>query len=116
MWDIGLCLHGFHQLGFVHGDARIDNIGISENNFILFDFDGTTAMESDADCKRDIYNILKSIKFHTGKQWNLLKPFVPDYGSTVPFLTKVATNYGKYSELSNFYEMVTEVSHLPIIV
>ena len=41
MWDIGKVLKGFHKNGMYHGDSRIDNIGIKNGNFVLFDFDSS---------------------------------------------------------------------------
>jgi serine/threonine protein kinase len=39
-WDINKALYALHSAGYVHGDARIDNIGINQyGNFCLYDFD-----------------------------------------------------------------------------
>lgn len=64
LWDINKSLYGLHKNFILHGDARIDNIGIINNNFILFDFDGSSIVENNDNFEKDIYDFFKSIKFN----------------------------------------------------
>ena len=41
IWDIGKALYGLHVMNIIHNDARIDNVGIQNGKFVLFDFDGS---------------------------------------------------------------------------
>jgi tRNA A-37 threonylcarbamoyl transferase component Bud32 len=40
IWDINKAIHGLHQEGYSQGDVRLDNIGIKNGNFVLFDYSG----------------------------------------------------------------------------
>lgn len=76
LWDIGRSLYALHQNNIYHGDARIDNIGILNGNFILFDFDGSRM--SPIDSEKDVYDFTRSIKFNVGNVvWNDIKCFIP---------------------------------------
>lgn len=74
LWDVGKALHALHLNDIHHKDARIDNIGIKDNNFILYDFDGSSPLGySD---ERDTYDFLTSIKFYIGD--NSIKKIFPN--------------------------------------
>lgn len=76
LWDIGKSLYALHENNICHGDARIDNIGILNDNFILFDFDGSRI--SNVDSEKDIYDFIKSIEFNVGEViWSNIKFFIP---------------------------------------
>jgi len=64
VWDISKALYGFHTNNLLHGDARIDNIGIRDDNFVLFDFDGSSIDEHNV-YKKDYYDLITSIIFNT---------------------------------------------------
>jgi hypothetical protein len=64
LWDISKALYGIHINNLFHGDARIDNIGIRDGNFVLFDFDGTSIDEHNV-YKKDYYDLITSIIFNT---------------------------------------------------
>ena len=38
IWDLFKAISGFHSIGYTHGDSRIDNIGIKNGKFVLFDY------------------------------------------------------------------------------
>ena len=39
LYDIGLAVFMIHINGFIHGDVALSNIGIKNNNYILYDFE-----------------------------------------------------------------------------
>lgn len=79
MWDIGKVLKGFHKNGMYHGDSRIDNIGIKDGNFVLFDFDSSNRCDSWKSITfRDFYIFLGSIKFNLGDFYSEIEHLVPD--------------------------------------
>ena len=70
--DISKALYGIHINNLLHGDARIDNIGIRDGNFVLFDFDGSSVDEHNV-YKKDYYDLITSIIFNTSEFYPLLK-------------------------------------------
>ena len=74
IWDIGKSLYALHENNISHRDARIDNIGILNGNFILFDFDGSSLNVSN----KDVYDFVVSIKFNLGDLWNNVKHNIPE--------------------------------------
>ena len=60
--DIEYALEYIHQIGFLHGDCTLDNIGKNnKGNYVLFDFDLISNIgEKD---NTDFYKFEKSIKF-----------------------------------------------------
>jgi hypothetical protein len=79
LWDIGKVLKGFHKNGMYHGDSRIDNIGIKDGNFVLFDFDSSNSCNSwDSITLRDFYIFITSIKFNLGDFYSEIEHKVPD--------------------------------------
>lgn len=79
LWDIGRALYGLHMNGIRHGDARVDNIGIRNGKFVLFDFDGSSKHEGVSDIlTNDYYDLVKSIKFNIGDDhYDVLKVYIP---------------------------------------
>jgi len=68
LWDIGKSLYALHSKGWVHNDCRIDNIGINQNNFILYDFDGTVELGQRGKWRRrDYITLAESITYITEK-------------------------------------------------
>ena len=63
IWDIGKVLFAFHTNGYIHGDCTIDNIGIKNGNFVVFDFDGSSMSKNDEYI--DYSKFFKSLYFHT---------------------------------------------------
>ena len=85
LWDIAKALHGLHINNIYHGDARIDNIGIKNENFILFDFDGSKKVDSlDTQImSKDYRDFVRSIKFNlndeaTPDRFKNVEQFIPD--------------------------------------
>ena len=73
-WDIMKCLYCLHQNNIHHGDPTIDNIGILNGNFILFDFDASKEFENIYKyelSKLDVYKFNNSIKFNTDNDKNI---------------------------------------------
>lgn len=77
IWDIGLCLYMLHNNGVNHGDARIDNIGITNNKFILFDYDGSEITSDIYKNYKDLSDFINSIKFNCDNKWNIVKKYIP---------------------------------------
>ena len=90
LWDIGRAINGLHFNGIYHGDARVDNIGIKDGNFVLFDFDSSkkvTDYNSPMFIK-DYNDFIVSIKFNlnNGKNPNRfsnISKFIPDIYSYI---------------------------------
>lgn len=55
IWDVGLALMGLHEIGYVHSDSRLDNIGYKNGKFILFDYNLSVLC-------RDIKNRIKDFR------------------------------------------------------
>ena len=83
LWDIGKAIEGLHANGIYHGDSRIDNIGIKNGKFVLFDFDGSRkCLPSDKHIRKDFSDFVRSIEFNVNyekgnKPYDNLKEFVP---------------------------------------
>jgi len=87
IWDISKALYALHSLSIMHGDPTIDNIGIRNNNFILFDYDSSKIDTNLISFNRDNWELLKSIKFNIGNEkWNIIVkkyPFITDSDSII---------------------------------
>lgn len=68
LWDISKCLYGLHCNSILHGDPRIDNIGIRSGNFVLFDFDNSNMDIKSFSYRKDNWDFLKSLKFNIGEK------------------------------------------------
>jgi len=66
MWDIMSSLTVIHDAGVIHGDATIDNIGIYNGNFVLFDFDSSKTEGENT----DIRTFERSLNFNTNNNYN----------------------------------------------
>lgn len=87
IWDISKGLFGLHSLFILHGDPTIDNIGIRNGKFILFDFDSSKIDVDHVSFKKDNWEFLKSLKFNVGEKiWNNILenyPFISDSDSII---------------------------------
>ena len=79
-WDIGKALHGLHSNMICHGDSRVDNIGIRNGRFVLFDFDGSSKQSVYSDVfLKDYYDLAKSVKFRMREEnFKQVKKFIPE--------------------------------------
>jgi hypothetical protein len=91
LWDIGKAISGLHCNEIYHGDARVDNIGIKDGNFVLFDFDSSKRISSEdssgfTNMMKDYNDFIMSIKFNLNndvnpKRFNNISKFIPDITS-----------------------------------
>lgn len=58
--QIGIALDILHKNGYTHGDCTLDNIGVYNDHFMLFDFN--CGKLKDGSSKNDIHLLLKSIE------------------------------------------------------
>jgi hypothetical protein len=109
LWDIGKALYGLHSHNIVHNDCVIDNIGIHNGNFTLFDFDGSQPPTIDKELSTDIVRLFDSIKFYlpdvrlprsTGKNlavetlvWYADKELNKDYPAALTALQEMGLYY-----------------------
>lgn len=79
LWDIAKALTGLHKNNILHGDCRLDNIGIYEGNFVLFDFDGSRVSNPKEEniLYKDFYDFKRSIEFNLDKNFKKIKHHVP---------------------------------------
>lgn len=63
MWDIGKSLYGLHYNNYIHGDPTIDNIGIKNNTFILYDYDNSTKLKFE-NINSDYYKLNRSFSLY----------------------------------------------------
>ena len=61
LWDIFKAITYFSLNGYCHNDVCIDNIGIRDGNFVLFDYN---LSKQKKDEYTDIYKLFKSLQFH----------------------------------------------------
>lgn len=94
LWDISKCLCGLHINKILHGDARLDNIGIINDRFVLFDFDGAKIVtDSNFSFMKDISDFVESIKFNSGKNWDKIKKNIPKPDRSYFFISSIISNY-----------------------
>jgi RIO-like serine/threonine protein kinase len=67
VWDLSHGLQCIHSSGFVHGDCSIDNIGVYNGHFVLFDFDMAKPVTPEG-INKDYDTLNKSIFFHTDQR------------------------------------------------
>lgn len=74
-WDILRAITYINICGYEHNDVSMDNIGIRNGNFILFDYD--MSKKSNDLFTEDLYKLFRSIKFNTGtiklQFWSILE-------------------------------------------
>lgn len=64
-YDISKALYALKNIGIMHNDTVIDNIGIYRGKFVLFDFDGSgTPDDKGKDFSDDFVSLKKSFTFH----------------------------------------------------
>jgi hypothetical protein len=115
LWDISKALYGLHYHSILHGDARIDNIGIRNNTFILFDFDGSNMGNEIASFKKDNWDLLKSLEFNIGKEtWKTILKNNP-YISDCDFILNDMINYISKNKNKNVQSVIEELNTMPII-
>jgi len=78
LWDIGRALIGLHKNKINHGDARIDNIGIKGNNFVLYDFDSSKISQT---FRGDFLMFTQSIKYNMDKKYKNIEKYIPEKDS-----------------------------------
>lgn len=115
LWDISKGLYGLHFNLILHGDPRVDNIGIRNNNFVLFDFDSSNIGNEIASFRRDNYDFLKSLEFNMGKDnWKAIlhmHPYISDSDFIInDMLEYISKNTGK-----NINIIIEELNSMKII-
>lgn len=79
-YDISKALYALKLIGVIHNDTRLDNVGILDGNFVLFDFDGAGAPESKCkDYIDDYRDLLTSFKFYGAVLPEEMKSFTGIY-------------------------------------
>lgn len=102
LYQIGLGLELLHNNYFIHGDCTLDNIGIYDDKFMLFDFNMGKIHNDNS--KSDIDSLLKSIN-----NKNELKQF--SY-RIISFLKQNSTNNG--SDLIHYIKKYCEINLIRI--
>lgn len=65
LWDIGKSLFALHTRNILHNDCRLDNIGIQNGHFVLFDFDGSGSPSSKGkQLGQDFLDLKNSLEYH----------------------------------------------------
>jgi hypothetical protein len=91
LWDLTKALYGLCSNGIIHGDARIDNVGIYNGKFILFDFDASKK-ENDFLLlqTRDLSDLKSSIEFNIGqKNYEKIYDYIPIDKYIEPFFQRL---------------------------
>ena len=115
LWDISKGLYGLHFNLILHGDSRVDNIGIKNNNFVLFDFDNSNIGNEIVSFRKDNWDFLKSLEFNIGENnWkNILRmhPYISDTDFIInDMLEYISKNTGK-----NISIIIEELNSMDII-
>ncbi len=105
LWDIGLCLVMFNNNRISHGDPTIDNIGIIDNKFILYDFDGSEGLKP-LSINRDLYKFINSIKFNLDNEWKNIKNYIPTTDCLNDFLDDIIYREHKKNNTTYFDEII----------
>lgn len=115
LWDISQALYGLHCHSILHGDARIDNIGIRNDTFILFDFDGSNMGNEISSFKKDNWDLLNSLEFNVGKEnWKMILKNNPYISDCDYILNDMLSFLGK-KESKYIQTVVEELNTMPII-
>ena len=115
LWDIskGLCALHYHNI--LHGDARIDNIAIKNNYFVLFDFDSSNMSNDIVSFRKDNWDFLKSLEFNIGKEkWKTILINYP-YISDSDFIINDMLEYMAKKSNKNINIVIDELDSLRII-
>jgi tRNA A-37 threonylcarbamoyl transferase component Bud32 len=113
LWDISKALYGLHINNIYHGDARIDNIGIYNNNFILFDFDGSSLESSNFNFNKDIHDFKTSIKYNLEKEYNDIKNLMDNFTTGKELMNFLVSKY--LIEKNSIKEVIEYLDNLEII-
>jgi hypothetical protein len=116
LWDISKGLYGLHYNLILHGDTRIDNIAIKNNNFVLFDFDSSNINNETVSFRKDNWDFLKSLEFNIGKdKWkNILHNHT--YISDTDFIINDMLEYISKKNGKNIDIIIQELNALEIII
>jgi tRNA A-37 threonylcarbamoyl transferase component Bud32 len=116
LWDINKALYGLHKNYILHGDARIDNIAIIDNNFILFDFDGSSIVEDVDVLEKDVYDFVKSIKFNLeDNRFKEIKNLIPESYNPLQIINKIILK--RMNETNqNVNEVFNDLNNMKIIL
>ena len=115
MWDISKALYGLHTNCILHGDSRLDNIGIRNDKFVLFDFD-CAKMDTDIfSFTKDNWDIMQSLKFHIGEDNlnNILEVY--PYISSTDFVINDMIEYLCVTQDKSLNIIINELNTLKII-
>ena len=116
LWDINKALYGLHKNYILHGDSRIDNIAIINNNFIIFDFDGSSVVENVDVLEKDVYDFVKSIKFNLeDNRFKEIKNLIPETYNPLQILCKIILK--RMNETNqNVNEVFDDLNNMKIIL
>ena len=85
LYDVCKGLHVLHSINLIHNDAVLDNIGIQNNKFVLFDFDGTGRPEEKGKTFDNDYKTLQdSVKYVLGQEIK-----ITGIGSVIEMVSKI---------------------------
>jgi hypothetical protein len=116
LWDISKGLYGLHFNLILHGDARIDNIAIKNNNFVLFDFDSSNMGNEIVSFRKDNWDFLKSLEFNIGKDnWKNILISHP-YISDTDFIINDMLEYISKKSSKNINLVIEDLNALQIII
>jgi|688.fasta_scaffold266160_2 hypothetical protein len=92
IWDILKVIVGLNRYGYCHGDVSLDNIGYSQDHFVLYDYNMTRKSD---DMRKDLVSFIRSIRFHLGE-------FVSSYIEDL-------LSFGYTQPLNNFVNIIREI-------
>jgi hypothetical protein len=115
LWDISHSLYGLHQNNISHGDCRIDNIGISDGKFILFDFDGSFSQESSFNYSKDLYDLITSIKYRLDKTFSKIQDDIPSYYGISDLLKSIIYLQKNDYQKKSTDEIINKLNNMEII-
>lgn len=102
-WDILRSITYINMCGYEHNDVSIDNIGIRNGNFVLFDYD--MSKKSKDLFTEDLYKLFRSIKFHFGEKQLQLR-----FWSILEYVFLIKKNHG----FTNIKETLSYLDNLRI--
>jgi hypothetical protein len=73
LWDIFRAIFGLHEHGIAHGDVSLDNIGIRQGKFVLYDYN-LSQQATEERKNRDVHSLFRSLRFHLGDLYYSLFP------------------------------------------
>lgn len=109
--DIGKALYGLHLNCISHQDSRLDNIGIYNNNFVLYDFDGAY-LQKYYNFDKDIYDLKKSLKYNLEKEFKKIESYMC-FTTSKELLTFMVSMH--MSKNKSFKDVINNLDNLNII-